>query len=83
MAGGSSPPEHLAREELRTKVQAVLAALGEGDREVLVLRYLERLCTREVAAILGLTVNGVKSRLARALERFTRLFGEYSAGGAR
>lgn len=74
LAQRSTPVERLAREELRARVRRVLAQLPEGDREVLALRFLEQLSTAETAAVLGLTVNGVKSRQARALERFTRLF---------
>lgn len=77
----SSPSDRLAREEIRERVQRVLGQMTPGDREVLALRFLEQLSTSETAAVLGLTVNGVKSRQARALERFTHLFAESSSGG--
>ena len=66
---GSSPSARLLRDERRDRVQAALASLREGDREVLVLRYLEHLSTREIAAILGLAEAGVKTRQLRALRR--------------
>jgi RNA polymerase sigma-70 factor (ECF subfamily) len=53
-----------------------LARLSERDREVLVLRYLEHLSTREIAAVLGLAEAGVKTRQLRALQRLRDLLGD-------
>jgi RNA polymerase sigma-70 factor (ECF subfamily) len=69
IATGSSPSEHVLREEVRARVHAALQQLGERDREILVLRYLEKLTSGEIAAVLGLTESGVKSRHFRALQR--------------
>jgi RNA polymerase sigma-70 factor (ECF subfamily) len=65
----SSPSRHALRVELHGRVRAALALLGEADREVLVLRYLEQLPLREVAAVLGVSASAVKMRHVRALER--------------
>jgi RNA polymerase sigma-70 factor (ECF subfamily) len=73
---GSSPSRQLLRAELRERVRAALADLGERDREVLVLRYLEQLSTRDVAAVLGISEGAVKVRHLRALERLRRLLGD-------
>ena len=73
---GSSPSARLRRSEQRRRVQAILAQLAEADREVLVLRYLEHLSTPELAAILGLTPAGVKTRQLRALQRLRDLLGD-------
>jgi RNA polymerase sigma-70 factor (ECF subfamily) len=73
---GSSPSARLRRSEERHRVQAILAQLAECDREVLVLRYLEHLSTQELAAILGLTPAGVKTRQLRALQRLRDLLGD-------
>src|SRR5262249_33288078 len=59
---GSSPSKHLLREELRARVRAALEQLPERDREVLVLRYLEQLSTKETAAVLGINEPAVKTR---------------------
>src|SRR5436309_9607804 len=59
-ASGTNPSDHVLREELRRSVREALAQLPERDREVLVLRYLEQLSTREVAAVLGITEGAVK-----------------------
>src|SRR5262245_39831639 len=40
VAGGTSPSRHLLRKEMRDRVRAALAGLGERDREVLALRFL-------------------------------------------
>jgi RNA polymerase sigma-70 factor (ECF subfamily) len=70
---GSSPSASLLRREVAQRVQAALQQLPERDREVLVLRHLEQLSTREVASVLGLSEGAVKMRLLRALERLRTL----------
>jgi RNA polymerase sigma-70 factor (ECF subfamily) len=76
LAPDSSPSRNLLRQESRQRVQDALARLSERDREVLVLRYLEQLSTKETGAVLGLTEAGVKSRHLRALERLRGLLDE-------
>jgi RNA polymerase sigma-70 factor (ECF subfamily) len=73
---GSSPSAGLHRAELRGRLLAALAQLGERDREILVLRYLERLSTEELAAVVRLTAAGVKTRQLRALQRLRDLLGD-------
>ena len=65
-ASGTSPTGSYRREELRQRVRTALDVLGEGDREVLVLRYLEDLPFAEVAVVLGITENAAKVRHFRA-----------------
>jgi RNA polymerase sigma-70 factor (ECF subfamily) len=76
VSGGSSPSDRLRHSEQRRRVQAILGQLAESDREVLVLRYLEHLSTPELAAVLGLTPAGVKTRQLRALRRLRDLLGD-------
>lgn len=83
LASGTSPSGSLIREELRARVQQVLSQLSARDREVLVLRYLEQLSTVEAAAVMGLTLDGLKSRQRRALERFSNLLAGHSFGDGR
>jgi RNA polymerase sigma-70 factor (ECF subfamily) len=73
---GTSPSNQLARREERDRVRDALARLSERDREVLVLRSLEQLSTREVAEVLGVPEGTVKSRHVRALERIRGLLGD-------
>jgi RNA polymerase sigma-70 factor (ECF subfamily) len=70
---GTGPSQRLIRDELRRRVQATLAQLGERDREVLILRYLEQLSTREIAATLEVSEGAVKVRHLRALKRLRSL----------
>ena len=72
---GTSPSNGLLRDEVRGRVQAALTRLPEGDREVLVLRYLEKLSMGEVAAVLEITEGAVKMRHTRALGRLCGLLG--------
>jgi RNA polymerase sigma-70 factor (ECF subfamily) len=76
MASGTSPSHRLLRAELRDRVRAALLQLSEHDREVLVLRFLEQLSTREMAAVLGISEGAVKTRQTRALDRLGRLLGQ-------
>lgn len=76
LAAGSTPSEHLLREELRERVRAALTRLSATDREVLVLRHLEQLPVADVAGILGTTVGAAKVRHLRALQRFRSLLAE-------
>jgi RNA polymerase sigma-70 factor (ECF subfamily) len=68
LAHQSSPSDRAIRSELRTRIRTVLDQLGERDREVLMLRHLEQLSTRETAAVLGISEGAVKVRHLRALE---------------
>ena len=70
-----SPSARLRTQERRDRVRAALAALPEQDREVLVLRILEALPTRETAAVLGIGEVAVRSRQVRALDRLRALLG--------
>src|SRR5438552_4893124 len=72
---GTSPSNRLLRDEVRGRVQAALVRLPEGDREGLVLRYLEQLSMGEVAAVLEITEGAVKMRHTRALARLCGLLG--------
>ena len=56
----------------RVSVEEMLAPLPEGERTVLVLRVVEGLSFREVAAALGLSVEAAKKRAQRGLARLRR-----------
>jgi RNA polymerase sigma-70 factor (ECF subfamily) len=71
----SSPSARLHRQERRQRVRDALAMLAAPDREVLVLRFLEGLSTRETASVLELSDVAVRSRQVRALERLKALLG--------
>jgi RNA polymerase sigma-70 factor (ECF subfamily) len=76
LAPGSSPSRQVIKNEQRRRVQDALAQLPDRDREVLVMRYLEQLSTRETADVLGITEGSVKTRHFRALVRLRDLLGD-------
>jgi RNA polymerase sigma-70 factor (ECF subfamily) len=79
---GSSPSAHLLRDELRRRVREALGQLAAPDRQLLELRHLEQLSTRDTAAVLGISEGAVKTRHLRALQRLRRLLGEDLGEGA-
>ena len=78
----ADPLAILARNDERELVDRTLRALAPEFREVLVLRELEELSYREIAAVAGIPIGTVMSRIARGrrmfFEAFLRLGGERS-----
>ena len=64
-----STAELVAEQELRTNLIKRVDSLPQGEREVVLLRFWRNMPPREVAKQLGIPVNTVRSRTARALER--------------
>lgn len=60
------PEEVVARSEVEAALERAITALEPTYREVLLLRDVEGLTAPEVAEILGISVQAVKSRLHRA-----------------
>ncbi len=60
----------------RMTVQAALNRLGEPDREIVMLTVWEGLPPREVAEVMGMSPNAVRSRLSRARARLRELIGD-------
>src|SRR5262245_39346618 len=69
---GPSPSEAAAARELAERVAAAVARLDEADREVLLMRQVERLPYEEVACLLGVTAEAARQRYGRALIRLRR-----------
>jgi RNA polymerase sigma factor (sigma-70 family) len=63
------PEKRLLREEAQQSVRRAVEGLPVELREVVVLRELEGLSYKEIAAIAGIPLGTVMSRLARARER--------------
>jgi RNA polymerase sigma-70 factor (ECF subfamily) len=63
--GGADPADGIALVDLRR----VLVRLDPDDRALLALRYVSGLDSTEIAAHLGMSASGVRSRLARLLDR--------------
>jgi len=82
-ADGSLDPEaQLIQQQTVEHVRRALETLPTDFREVLVLRELEGLSYKEIAAIVGTPLGTVMSRLARARERLADVLatGEMSGG---
>jgi len=60
------PEQKTAEREIERALAAAIKSLDKAQREVLVLRDIEGLSAPEVAKVLGLSVEAVKSRLHRA-----------------
>lgn len=66
-------PEVLAEEaDLRARVQRAVACLPRGQRDAVLLSYLAGLTQAETAALLGIEVGAVKTRLHKARRALRR-----------
>lgn len=74
--GDFRTPEQIAegREELRN-VSRVLAQLPDNVRKVFLLRRVQGLSQRQIAALLGITENTVEKRVSKGVRILTELFG--------
>jgi RNA polymerase sigma-70 factor, ECF subfamily len=68
-----TPEEILARAQRSDGLRACISALPEPFREVLILRELEELSYKEIAAIAQVPIGTVMSRLARARDMLAEL----------
>ncbi len=66
----------MVREERRLLLNGAVERMDEADREILGLRYLDRLAFDEIAAVLGIGLSAAKMRHLRALERLRGLLEE-------
>ena len=76
------PEAQMIQQQTVEQVQRAFEALPTDFREVLVLRELEGLSYKEIAAIVGIPLGTVMSRLARARERLAGVLatGDTSGG---
>jgi RNA polymerase sigma factor (sigma-70 family) len=65
-SGKPGPAEAAELADIAARVRGAVAALPEGQRDAVMLFYLQGLTHREVAADLGISVNAVKARLHQA-----------------
>jgi RNA polymerase sigma-70 factor, ECF subfamily len=75
---GRTPESELLRGEVADAVAAAVAALPEGQREVLVLAHYEQLSLAEIAEIVQLEVGAAKSRLQRARAALREMLAAYA-----
>ena len=76
-----APDESLEGQERGALVRGALMQLSETHRAVLVLRHYENLKFREIAGVLEVPEGTVKSRMAEALAKMSRLLKPMLADG--
>jgi RNA polymerase sigma-70 factor (ECF subfamily) len=72
---GLDPEALLIQQQAVAKVQRAVRELPADFREVIVLRELEGLSYKEIAAVARIPIGTVMSRLARARERLLTILG--------
>ena len=69
----TSVSQQAMRAEAHAQLHEGLASMEPADREILALRHLEELSTREVAIELGIEENTASKRYGRALRRLRNI----------
>jgi RNA polymerase sigma-70 factor (ECF subfamily) len=72
-----APDRALAQQQQANDVRRAIESLPDEFREAVVLREIEGLSYKEVAAVLGVPMGTVMSRLSRARERLKELLVAY------
>jgi RNA polymerase sigma-70 factor (ECF subfamily) len=70
---GTSPSGRAMRGERKQQIRAALDRLEPEEREIVILRHLEQLPHKEIAAVLKITPEAARSRYRRAMERLAGL----------
>jgi RNA polymerase sigma-70 factor, ECF subfamily len=73
-----SPESEALRGELEGLVSRAVLALPETQREILILAHYEQTPLAEIAALVGIEVGAVKSRLQRARGALREILAEYA-----
>lgn len=68
-----TPASAAIRQEMERKVQSAIGQLDEGDREIILMRYVEQLSNQDVADTLGLSEAAASMRCLRAVRRLQSL----------
>jgi RNA polymerase sigma-70 factor, ECF subfamily len=76
-AADEAPPDEIASQrERQARVQAVLVALPDDQREIVVLAYIDGLSHSEIARRVGVPLGTVKSRMRLAYNRIREALGD-------
>ena len=78
-ASGGGPRSQVMQDELRRRVREALTQLPPRDREIIVLRFLEQLSTKDAADVLGISLTAAKSRQLRAVAHLQDILGNLSS----
>jgi len=72
LARGSTPSQHVSKQELVRRVQKGLSQLSDFDREILLMRNYEELSYEEIGYVMEIEPAAAKMRHGRALLRLTK-----------
>src|ERR1700686_1175904 len=75
MAGGKTEKTDQQQKKIRESVDALLGAVSEADRILLMLKEVEGLSLKELEKIYKVNENALKVRLFRARQRVLKAFG--------
>lgn len=82
IAPGAPPGRRAEQKEQADLVRRALARLADTDREILLMRYVEKLDNQEIGALLDLRPDAVSKRHGRALIKLQRMLHEFGIGDA-
>jgi len=68
--------ENAAWEDIESTLNESLAALGEAERDCILLRFFQGLTFAETGEALGLSEEAARKRVTRALDKMRRFFGK-------
>ena len=77
-AGRSADP---GARDLRLDLSRALAALDDGDREMVIMRYLEEMNSREIGEAVGMPEGTVRRRLAKCRRLLAQRLQQWAPGG--
>ena len=75
------PVDDAALSELRLDVGQALAELDESDRELMIMRYLQEMNSREIGEALEMPEGTVRRRLARCRELLAQHLSQWAGNG--
>jgi len=82
-AGGKAEKDDQYHKKIRESVDALLGAVSEADRILLMLKEVDGLSLKELEKIYKVNENALKVRLFRARQRVLKAFGSAGKGGSK
>jgi RNA polymerase sigma-70 factor (ECF subfamily) len=76
-SGSPEADREVIGQDLRVRIAAAVDELPEEQREVFLMRELSNMAFKDIADVVGVPENTVKSRMRYALERLQRALAEY------
>lgn len=73
--GSLAPTDHIEADERRAALMKALDALEDDARELVVLRFFERMSSREIAGLVGGTEGAIRTKLHRTLKSLRTVCG--------